>query len=291
MKTYLDCIPCFFRQGLEAARMATEDTAKQREVLDEIAKMIPQFPLSSTPPEMGRVIHRITRQFTNSSDPYKEVKDKYNRIALELYPKLKEKVKKAKDSLLMAIKVAIAGNIIDFGVNNRISSGFNIEEELKDTLEQDFAILDYAEFKSALEDVDEILYLADNAGEVVFDRILIEELNKRVIYVVRDKPIINDATIEDALFCKMDEVARVISSGRDAPGTILRYCSKGFLEYYRRAKLIIGKGQGNYETLSEEKKAIFFLLKAKCPIIAEDLGCKTGDIILKANLKGGKNGV
>jgi len=187
----------------------------------------------------------------------------------------------------MAIKVAIAGNIIDFGVNNRISSGFNIEEELEDTLEQDFAIFDYADFKDALKDVDEILYLADNTGEIVFDRVLIEELGKRVIYVVRDKPIINDATMEDALFCKMDKVARVISSGCDAPGTILRYCSKEFLTYYSRAKLIISKGQGNYETLSEEKKPVFFLLKTKCSIIANDLGCKTGDIILKANLKGG----
>ena len=288
MKTYLDCIPCFFRQGLEAARIATKDVEKQKKVLDEIARIVPEFSLSSTPPEMGRIIYKIVREFTNSSDPYMELKNKYNRVALRLYPKLKEKVKEARDPLYTAIKIAIAGNIIDFGVKNMASGGFNdMEEELESTLQQDFAIFDYAEFKNALENVEEILYIADNSGEVVFDRILIEELHRRVIYVVRGGPIINDATMDDALFCKMDEVAKVISSGCDAPGTILRHCSEEFLSYYRQAKMIISKGQGNYETLSEEKKNVFFLLKAKCPIIAKDIGCKLGDIVLKANLKGG----
>ena len=277
MKTYLDCISCFFRQGLEAARMVTQDEVKQKKVLNEIAKVVPQFPLDSTPPEMGRIIHKIVRQFANSNDPYKKLKDKYNRIALELYPELKKKVREADDSLLIAIKIAIIGNIIDFGVPGK----FDIEKELRNAFQQDFAMLNYSEFKKALRKTNEVLYIADNAGEVVFDRVLIEELNKKVIYVTRGKRIINDATVDDALFCEIDKVAKVISSGSDAPGTVLSYCSDEFLNYYNRAKLIIAKGQGNYETLSEEKKSIFFLLKAKCPVIARDLGCKTGDMILK----------
>lgn len=280
MKTYLDCISCFFRQGLDAARMTTDDEIIQRKVLNEIAMMIPKFPLDSTPAEMGRIIHKIVRKFTNSSDPYKEIKEKYNKAALKLYPELKKKVKEAKDSLLMAIKIAIAGNIIDFGVNE-VKNKINIEKELKNTLEQNFAIFDYDKLKNFLEKTEEILYLGDNAGEIVFDRILIEELQKKVIYVVRDKPIINDVTIEDALFSGIDKIAKVISSGCDAPGTILRYCSKEFLNYYTKTRLIISKGQGNYETLSDEKRPIFFLLKAKCSIIAKNLGCKVGDIILK----------
>ena len=285
MKTYLDCIPCFFRQGLDAARLATQDKVKQKKVLDEIATMIPHLSLNSTPPEMGRIIHATIRKFTNSTDPYKKVKEKYNKIALKLYPRLKEEVKRSNDPLLVAIRIAIAGNTIDFGVSSKV----NIEKELKNILKQDFAIFDYQDFKNALKGTDEIVYIADNAGEVVFDRVLVEQLNKKVIYVVRDKPIINDATIEDALFCKINEVAKVISSGCDAPGVILRYCSDEFLNYYTRAKLIISKGQGNYETLSEEKRPIFFLLKAKCPIIARDLNCTEGDIILKYNLKVSKN--
>jgi uncharacterized protein with ATP-grasp and redox domains len=281
MKTYLDCISCFFRQGLEAARMVTDDEEKQRKVLDEIAKELPQIPLNSSPPEMGRKIHKIVQRIAGSSDPYKKIKDKYNKIALRLYPKLREITRKTKDPLLMSIRVAIAGNIIDFGVNTHI----DIEQEIKQILKQDFAIFDYIPFKKALEYTDELLYLADNCGEVAFDRILIElitdALNKKVTYVVREKPIINDATIEDALFCGIDKVARIISSGSDGPGTFLSLATNEFRSYFNRAKLIISKGQGNYETLSEEDKPIFFLLKAKCPVIAKDLGCKAGDIVLK----------
>ena len=281
MKTYLDCIPCFFRQGLEAARMVTEDEEKQREVLNEIAKKLPQIPLNSTPPEMGRKIHKIVQRIADSSDPYKKIKDKYNKIALRLYPKLREITRKAKDPLLTSIRVAIAGNIIDFGVNTHI----NIEQEIDKVLKQDFAIFDYIPFKKALEYTDELLYLADNCGEVVFDRVMIElitdALNKKVTYVVREKPIINDATVEDALFCGIDKVARVISSGSDGPGTFLSSATNEFRTHFNKAKLIISKGQGNYETLSEVNKPIFFLLKVKCPVIARDLGCKAGDIVLK----------
>jgi len=280
MKTYLDCISCFFRQGLDAARMTTEDEKIQKKILDEIAMIVPKFPLNSTPPEMGRIIHKIVCKFTNSSDPYKKVKDKYNKEALKFYPELKKKTREAKDPLLVAIKIAIAGNVIDFGVNE-VKNKIDIEKELKNTLKQDSAIFDYDKLKNFLEKTEEILYLGDNAGEIVFDRILIEELQKKVIYVVREKPIINDVTIEDALFAGIDKIAKVISSGCDAPGTILRYCSKEFLNHYYKAELIISKGQGNYETLSEEKRPIFFLLKAKCPIIAKDLGCRVRDIILK----------
>jgi len=285
MKTYLDCIPCFFRSGLEAARMATGDEKKQREVLDEIAKELPRIPLDSTPPEMGRRIHKIIRRVTGLSDPYKKIKDKYNKISLELYPKLKEKVKEAKDPLFMGIKTAIAGNIIDFGVSN---SHINVEPEVEKILRKEFAVFHYVQFKEILDSAEELLYIADNCGEVVFDRILIEllieEFNKRVIYAVREKPIINDATREDALFCGMDKVATIISSGSDGPGTFLSSARQEFLTHFHRTKLIISKGQGNYETLSQENKPIFFLLKAKCPVIARDLGCKAGDIVLKGPL-------
>ena len=109
---------------------------------------------------------------------------------------------------------------------------------------------------------------------------LAEEIGKQVIYVVRGKPIINDALIEDAIFCGINKLAKVISSGSDAPGTILKYCSPEFMELYQEAELIISKGQGNYESLSEEDKSIFFLFKAKCPVIAEDVGCDVGDMVL-----------
>lgn len=278
MKAYLDCIPCFFKQALQASRMATDNEQKQKRILDDLARELPGIPLGNPPPYTGRLIHRIVREISGCSDPYSKVKEEYNRKALALYPELKSIVNGAEDPLLEAIRVAIAGNVIDFG----ITSNFNIEEELKRTLSQDFAILDYKQFREALSGTDEILYLADNSGETVFDRVLIEHLNSyRVTYAVKEIPIINDATVEDAEFSGIGEIAEIVSSGSDAPGTILELCTPEFLKLYNMSRLIIAKGQGNYEVLSEERKPIFFLLKAKCPIIARDLKVQVGDIVLK----------
>ena len=282
MRTYLDCIPCFFKQALKAARMAGADEDVQKKILDNLAAEVPNFPLSSSPPEMGRIVYRLVREITSEEDPFKKVKDKYNKIALNIYPDLKDKVAHSKDGLLTAIRLAVAGNIIDFGVDNP----FVLEKEIEDVFRKDFAIFDYQEFKETLKNAKQILYLADNAGEVVFDRILIEELNKEVIYVVKDKPVINDALAEDAQFCGIDKIAEVVSNGSDAPGTILSLCSEAFLSLYETAKLIISKGQGNFEGLVGRSKApIFFLFKVKCPVIANDVGCRVNDIVLKYNCK------
>jgi len=277
MKADLECLPCFLKQALEAARMATDDGARQREVLDEVAKVVPQVPLDRTPSEASRIVHRRVREVTGLDDPYKGVKEKYNKIALSLYPELKEKVKTSSDPLLTAIKVAIAGNIIDFG----IGLDFDIDRDLDRVLGAEFAIFDYGEFKEALTRAKKVLYLADNAGEVVFDRVLIECLDKEVIYAVKESPIINDALTDDAKFCGIDKVVQIISSGVDAPGTVLGLCSQEFLKYYNDADLIISKGQGNFEVLSDEPKPIFFLLIVKCSVVARYLGVKVRDIVLK----------
>lgn len=257
--------------------MATDDVVRQKEVVDEVAKLIPQLSLDLTPPEVGRRIHQLVRKVSGLEDPYRAVKEKYNRIALSLYPELKEKAKASDDPLLFAIRVAIAGNIIDFG----IGADFDIEKDLDETIRAEFAIFDYEEFKKDLARTKEVLYLADNAGEVAFDRVLIEQLDKDVIYAVKESPIINDALMDDAKFCGIDKVAQIISSGSDAPGTVLELCSQEFLNHYNAADLIISKGQGNFEVLSDEPRPIFFLLKVKCPVIARYLGVENGAIILK----------
>ncbi|MBW2624222.1 MAG: DUF89 family protein, partial [Deltaproteobacteria bacterium] len=159
---------------------------------------------------------------------------------------------------------------------------FDLKTEVEEILEIDFAICDYEAFKDRLGEASEILYLGDNAGECVFDRILIEEISKPVLYAVRDAPIINDATYEDAAQAGIDEVATIFSSGTDAPGTILKTCSSEFREIYNNSEFIISKGQGNYEGLSNENHSPFFLLKVKCQVIANDIGVNEGDIILKA---------
>jgi uncharacterized protein with ATP-grasp and redox domains len=276
MKSYLDCYPCFFIQAIKTSRMINADEKKIWQILNEVSLSLPEMPFGATPPEIGREVYRIISEKTGKRDPYRKLKEECTRQALSLYPKLKKLINSAEDRLMTAIRISIAGNVIDFGAN----FDFDLKKDVGTILSQKFSINHYREFCEALDKARKILYLADNAGETVFDRLLIEEINKPVIYVVRARPIINDATREDALLAGIDKVAEIMSSGCDAPGNILKFCSDKFLNIYRSADLIISKGQGNYEGLSDEDRPIFFLLRAKCHVIARDIGIDEGGIVL-----------
>jgi len=264
-------------QALRAGRIATNDEQKIKKLLDEVGMLIQKIPMGNTPPETGAIIYEKISEITGNNDPYQKIKEKNIEHALHLYPELKQKVKASDDSLLTAIRLAVAGNVIDLGVNKE----FDIVKDVEIILHQEFAVFDYELFKQELNKAKEILYLGDNAGEAVFDKILIEELGKPVTFVVREIPLINDITFKEAKLIGIDKVAKVISSGTTAPGTILNLCNKDFLEKFKNADMIISKGQGNYEGLSGINRSIFFLLKAKCPVIARDIGVKENDIILK----------
>ena len=278
MKTYLDCLPCFMTQALRAGRVATNDEKKIKELLDEIGSLIHKIPMEQTPPETGALIYKRISEITGNLDPYKKIKGKNIEQVLELYDDLEQKVKTSDDPLLTSLRLAIAGNVIDLGVNKK----FNIVEDVEKILHQDFAIFDYNLFKKNLKNAKEILYIGDNSGEAVFDKLLIKELGKPVTFVVREIPIINDITMKEAKRIGIDKIANVISSGTIAPGTILKYCNDEFLDKFNNADMVISKGQGNYEGLSDVDRSVFFLLKVKCPVIARNIGVKEDDIILKA---------
>lgn len=280
MKTYLDCLPCFLSQALRAARIATDDERKIKKVLDETGMMLKDIPIDSSPPETGQLIYRKIREITGNNDPYRGIKEESTSKALTLYPGLKEMVKRSDDRLLMAVRMAIAGNVIDFGINQR----FDLEKEIEEIIRRNFAICDYRQFRERLAEADEILYIGDNAGECVFDRILIEEMGKPVTYAVREVPVINDALYEDAVQAGLNSITTIISSGTDAPGTVLGRCNHEFRKIYENSSFIISKGQGNFEALSDEKRPIFFLLKAKCRVIANDIGVNKGDILLRSGM-------
>jgi len=279
MKTYLDCLPCFMGQALRAGRIATKDENKIKALLDDVGCMIKEIPMDNTPPETGDLIYKKIRKLTGVFDPYKKIKEESIHDALKMYPGLKQIVKNSENKLLTAIRIAIAGNIIDFGVIKT----FNLKEDIQQILKQDFAIFHFKQFVEHLERARSILYLGDNAGESVFDKILIEELGKPVTYVVRVIPIINDVTLIDAINSGLDQVANIISSGCSAPGTILALCNDEFIRQFEKADMIISKGQGNYEGLSNVDRPVFFLLKTKCEVIAKHLNVKENDIVLKAS--------
>jgi len=265
--------------------MATDDTEKIKSVLDDVGLMLSTIPLSSSPPESGRRIYQKVSEITGNSDPYQALKQKSTREALAMYPVLKRRVAAAEDRLMTAIRIAIAGNVIDFGPGQP----FDLNAIVEETLRKDFAICDAKAFRDALNKAESVLFIGDNAGESVFDRLLIEELNKPVRYAVRGKPIINDVTWDDAVAAGIDRVADIVSSGSDAPGAILERCSPEFRAVYDLSPLIISKGQGNYEALSGTDGPVFFLLKTKCRVIADHAGVTEGDIVLK-QAKGAEGG-
>ena len=277
MKLYLDCIPCFMQQALRAGRMATSDEKKLKEILDKTGELVKTVSMEVSAPEIGKMVYRIISDVTGNKDPYKSIKKQHIAETKSIYPELEQIVANSNDKFLTAIRIAIAGNVIDLGVTR----SFNIVEDVKSILKQDFAIFDYDAFKTQLEKTKNILYIGDNVGESVFDKILIKELKKPVKYAVRSVPVINDVTMEDAIASGLNEVAELIDSGVESPGLILDQSTPEFRKLFNASDLIISKGQGNYEGLSDCNKQVFFLLKAKCAIISNHLGVKEGSIILK----------
>ena len=279
MRTFFDCIPCFVRQALDAARFATDDEAIHERVLREALRMASQMDLRATPPAMGQGLHRLIRQLTGNGDPYRAVKQRFNRAALALYPAMRERVDRSDDPLETAVRLAIAGNIIDFGIHSQLGEA-DVEDAIQHALSSPLRG-DPEALRGAAAGADEILYLADNAGEIVFDRLLVERMpQEKITVVVKGGPVLNDATREDAEAAGLPDLVEVIDNGSDAPGTILDDCSEAFRRRFERADLIVAKGQGNYETLSDADKDIFFVLKAKCHVIATDLGCEVGALVL-----------
>jgi uncharacterized protein with ATP-grasp and redox domains len=281
MNTYLDCFPCFLRQAIEASRMVTDDAGVQRRVLNVVMEKMSTFPLTATPPEMARVIHQTIREVTGSDDPYRLVKERSNEKALELYPKMKELVGTSEDRLLVSCKLATTGNSIDFGVPS--SSFRDYHSLIESALSSPFKVDHFDEFVGCLSHASSLLYLGDNAGEIVFDRIFIEEMRSfkdiDVIFVVRGGPIINDATYEDARHVGMEKVAKIISNGSDYPGTVLRICSKEVQELFQSEDIIIAKGQGNYESIDGDRRNLFHLFKVKCPVVANQLKVDVNDMV------------
>ena len=276
------------RQALDAARMATDNPAVQRKILDRVAELLPTVPLDSTPVDLGQLVHRLVWEVTGVADPYAKVKKESNDLGLKLYPTLKSQVEGSEDRLSIALKVAGAGNIIDFGPKLTVAPNRSIEQIVNDSftqaLQDSLDPVQYHAFKEKLTEVEEILYLGDNTGEIVCDKILIEELvrqGKEVTFVTRGEPIINDVTLADARYVGLGKVATVITNGSDAPGTRLSDCSPEFVAAFQSAELIISKGQGNFEGLSNVPGPIFFLFKVKCPVIAREARAEIGTVVLR----------
>ncbi len=230
-------------------------------------------------PVFSRELHNVLKRYTNNPDPYKEAKKQSNDLVLKMYPELRTQILLSDNPFDTALRLAIAGNIIDFA----ISSSYDLHATINNVLQSDFAINHSQELKKALSDARTVLYLGDNAGEIVLDKLLIENImHPNLYFAVRGAPVLNDATTEDAEYVGMDMVADVVPNGYDAPSTIVEKCSEQFREVFDMADVIISKGQGNLEgLLGTKNKDIYFLLMVKCNVIADALNVKKGDFVVK----------
>jgi uncharacterized protein with ATP-grasp and redox domains len=279
MRVHLDCFPCFLRQSIIALRIGTKDELLRERILKSILPEIQIADISRPPAYATTFIHRKIRHMLGK-DPFEELKSEYNKIALGLYPSLKTMVGKSQDPLWTATRLAIAGNVIDFGILTSV----DIEGATDKALNNPLAVDDFEIFKKAISNADTIVYLADNAGEIVFDRLLIETLisfGKNVTVVVKGGPVINDSTLKDALESGLTRICQVIDNGSDAVGTIVAWTSSTFQDTFNNAQLVISKGQGNFETLIGIQKNIFFLFQSKCNVVSKELGLSRGSMLLK----------
>lgn len=272
-----------FRQALNTARLLTNNQDIQLRILAKVADSIKKVSLDKTPAALCKPVYLTVAEITGKKDPYEKLKRETNRAALALLPELRKFVRKSPDPLDAAIHVAVAGNIIDLGIGH----SFDFTRDIKEILEimkQKFAISALDDFRNELGRNRKLLYLGDNAGEIIFDCILVEQLIKtdtEVTFAVKSSPIINDATMKDARTAGLTKLVRVIETGGNDVGIDWDNVSKEFMQTVKQADIILAKGHGNFETCDDRPENFYFLLKSKCDIVTNELGIELGDLVFK----------
>jgi uncharacterized protein with ATP-grasp and redox domains len=288
MKTEVDCLPCFVRQALQVARIAHCDETEQIKIVQEVAKLAADLDMEQSPPANAVLIYRTIADLSGCNDPYRELKVESNLLVEKILPDVRRQIAAAVSPWQMSIRLAIAGNSMDYGAFAEIDITKAVENAWARPL-----IIDHLEYLQqrldSLKPGASVLYLADNCGEIMFDRLVMEDLAKRgfsIFIAVKDGPIINDALFEDAILAGLDNYGKIISNGSCCPGTVLSQCSAEFLQVFHSADLIISKGQGNFESLSNVDREIFFLLLVKCPVAGRHLAALSGTDVAQLPGKG-----
>jgi hypothetical protein len=278
VKATLDCLECMMSQALRAVRRATDDPEAQRRVLDDVARRIPWMDLNISPAVLSLAVYELTTAHSGNADPYREVKREHNAMALELEDEMRAMVRASAEPLETALRLAAAGNIIDLGTMH--AQHIDARAAIDQAMREKFAVDHSEAFRASLAKCRDLLFLLDNAGEIVFDKILIEELLKHtsVTAVVKGAPMINDALLEDAQQVGLTGICEVIDNGGGFVGNPLDRVPQRFLDRMRRAEVILGKGQGNYETVDVFPGDVFLILRAKCEIIARHMGVNYGQV-------------
>ncbi len=283
MKIARECIHCLARQAVEIAEKATSDPAKQEIIIKQSLTELSIMDFDSSSPEIAFKMHQHAKNITGVEDPYLQLKAQYNQIAENISERIRSEkwIEKAEDPFDIACRLSIAGNIIDFSVGLELEAS-DIVKSVEDSIQKELFGTGSKTLKEAVANAKRVMFIADNSGEIVFDKFLLEQLPlDKVTYVVKGGPIVNDATMDDAVHTGVTNMVRVIDNGHSAQGTVMHDCSQSFRDEFDASDLIISKGQANYETLSDIKsKSIHYLLRAKCKSISNDIGCSHLDYVL-----------
>jgi len=272
-----DCIPCALRQALSAARRVSSDEWLHAKVLKRVMTEMAHTDLSRSPAEVTFEALQIASKLLGGADAFAEDKRRHNELVKTLLPGLRRRVAESSDSLALAARLAIAGNIMDLGVASQVDARAEIERAIDIKL----AIDDLGAFREAARSAKTVLYLLDNAGEAVLDRLLIEQFRRKdVTCLVRSAPVLNDVTEADAIEAGLGEVATIRSPGAPMLGFVPSLADPEIRDLFDGADLVIAKGQANLETLFGADREVFFFLRAKCPVVAAALGVKEGDAVL-----------
>ena len=283
MKISYECGPCFLRQAKEALDLSTDDELLKMEIMSDIFKYLSDnFTENTNSNGTGSRMHKMIIERTGCRDPYYNEKIEGNEIALKYIPEVK-RILEEDDSLENYVKIAIIGNILDFGA---FTLDDDIEAVIKDSLKKDLTIKDIEEFENSLETNDRVLYLVDNTGEIGFDKLLLEKIRQYdvdITIAVKSQPILNDACMKEALDAGLDEYGEIVEIGCGTVGYVDSEISDEFREIFNAHNFIISKGMGNYEGLSEidlSDKEVYFLLCSKCNTISRHIGVNLHDMLL-----------
>jgi uncharacterized protein with ATP-grasp and redox domains len=278
MNIALDCIPCIINNYIKLIQNGSFSEEVKEENLRRFLAFISKADYKQSPPVLGREIHRMIRKMLKNKDPYSDIKQKYNRMILKMYSEFENMIKKSDDPFDTALKLSIAGNVIDFGCQHQLGIMNTVQKVLRSDIKNNYT----AQLKNDLKGAEQVLYIGDNCGEIVFDKLFIQTIHHPDIYfAVRGGAVINDVTIADAEMVGMDEYARIITTGDDSPGAVWETCSEEFQTLFSQSDVVIAKGQGNLEGLIDVRHNIYFLFVVKCNLIASRVGANIGEFIIR----------
>ena len=268
-----DCVACLFNQSLKVTKLLELDDETSKKVFDSTAQILIDHDMSYTPPQIAKEIYQAISDISGEEDPVARAKEYSTQEALKVDTSF---IKTIPD----ALKLAVIGNVIDFGAQNQ----FDLNEMIQNHFHQAFGIDDFPTFEKELKEAKELVIIGDNVGEHIFDKVLIETIKKNydieIYYFVRGKPIINDVTLKEAQILK--DCAQLIDTGVATPGYDLNEINAESKAIFDRADIVLAKGMGNFESLYlADKRPVYFLFVVKCTVVAQAIGKEVKELIFK----------